>query len=112
MENQTLLLILIVALPLMILPALVLAMTLTGFDDRRQQKTLDAIAAKYAAKKLADDKQHSEFMAKIDAITKGSDAKLLALKNCPKWEKLTHEINSEHAAMITGRNQFNAMMNR
>ena len=112
MENQTLLLILIVALPLMILTALILAMTLTGFDDRRQQKTLDAIAAKYAAKKLADDKQHSEFMAKIDAITKGSDAKLLALKNCPKWEKLTHEINSEHAAMITGRNQFNAMMNR
>jgi type II secretory pathway component PulL len=112
MENQTLLLILIVALPLMILTALVLAMTLTGFDDRRQQKTLDAIAAKYAARKLADDKHHSEFRAKINAMTKDSDAKLLAMKNCPKWEKLTHEINSEHAAMITGRNQFNAMMNR
>lgn len=112
MTDQNLVLLVIVVLPLMIVAALVLAMALTGFDDRRQQKTLDAIAAKYAARKLADDKHHSEFMAKIDAITKGSDAKLLALKNCPKWEKLTHEINSEHAAMITGRNQFNAMMNR
>jgi hypothetical protein len=111
MENQTLLLILIVALPLMILTALVLAMTLTGFDDRRQQKTLDAITAKYAARKIADEKHHSDVMAKIDAITKGSDAKLLALKNCPKWKKLKHEINSEHAAMIKGRNQFNDMMN-
>ena len=111
MENQTLLLILIVALPLMILTALILAMTLTGFDDRRQQKTLEAIKTKYAARKLADEKHHSEFRAKINAMTKDSDAKLLAMKNCPKWEKLTHEINSEHAAMITGRNQFNAMMN-
>lgn len=112
MTDQNLLLILIVALPLMIVAAFILVMIIMGFDDRRQQKTLEAIKTKYAARKLADEKHHSEFRAKINAMTKDSDAKLLAMKNCPKWEKLTHEINSEHAAMITGRNQFNAMLNR
>jgi hypothetical protein len=34
------------------------------------------------------------------------------MKNCPKWKKLKQEINAEHAAMIKGRNQFNAMMGR
>ena len=51
-------------------------------------------------------------MAGIDAMQKENDAKLLAIKNCPKWKKLKAEINSEHAAMIKGRNQFNAIMGR
>ena len=101
-----------IALPMITIAAYFIAQFIININDRNDQKTLAAITAKYAARKLADEKHHADFMAKIDAITKGSDAKLLALKNCPKWKKLKHEINSEHAAMINGRNQFNAMLNR
>ena len=112
MINETVLFSIMIALPLITIAAYFIAQFIININDRNDQKALDAITAKYAARKIADDKRHSEFMAKIDAITKGSDAKLLALKNCPKWEKLKHEINSEHAAMIKGRNQFNTMLNR
>ena len=112
MTNETVLFAIMIALPLITIAAYFIAQLIINIDERNDQKALDATTAKYAARKIADEKHHSEFMAKIDAITKGSDAKLLALKNCPKWKKLKHEINSEHAAMIKGRNQFNAMMNR
>ena len=112
MTNETVLFYIMIAVPLITIAAYFIAQFIINIDERNQQKALDAITAKYAARKLADDKRHSEFMAKIDAITKESDAKLLALKNCPKWKKLQHEINSEHAAMLKGRNQFNAMLNR
>jgi len=36
----------------------------------------------------------------------------LEMKNCPKWNKMKQEMAQEYAAMIKGRNQFNAMLNR
>ena len=112
MTNETILVAALVALPLITIAAYFIAGLIINIGERQQQKTIDAITAKYAARKLADEKHHSEFMAGLNAITKESDAKLLAMKNCPKWKKLKHEITSEHAAMIKGRNQFNSMMNR
>ena len=82
------------------------------FTKKWEVKELNRISEKYAAQKIADEKHHAEFMAGIDAMQKENDAKLLAIKNCPKWKKLKAEINSEHAAMIKGRNQFNAIMGR
>ena len=81
-------------------------------QERHTQKTLDKMDIDFAARIAAENKKHADFMAGIEAITKESDAKLLAMKNCPKWKKLKQEINSEHAALVKGRNQFNAMMGR
>tara|TARA_R100000951_G_C2601713_1_gene168390 strand:- start:108 stop:452 length:345 start_codon:yes stop_codon:yes gene_type:complete len=92
--------------------AALLAYVTIYLEDRRTQKMLDQMDADFAIRIAADQKKHDDFMANIEAITKESDAKLLAMKNCPKWKKLKQEINSEHAAMIKGRNQFNAMMGR
>ena len=92
--------------------ASLLSYVIIYFQDRHTQKKLDQLDADFAARIAADKKKHSDFMAGIEAITKESDAKLLAMKNCPKWKKLKQEINSEHAAMIKGRNQFNAIIGR
>ena len=92
--------------------AALLSYAIIYLQDRHTQKKLDQMDADFAIRIAADKKKHSDFMANIEAITKESDAKLLAMKNCPKWKKLKQEINSEHDAMIKGRNQFNAMMGR
>ena len=112
MTNELILGIIFFALPVITITAFFVAGTIIKMQERNDQRVLDAIAAKYAAGKAADQKKHGDFMAGINATMKESDAKLLAMKNCPKWKKLKHEITSEHAAMIKGRNQFNAMMNR
>jgi uncharacterized membrane protein YraQ (UPF0718 family) len=92
--------------------AALLSYLIIYFQDRHTQKTLDKMDADFAMRIAADKKKHADFMAGIEAITKESDSKLLAMKNCPKWKKLKQEINAEHAAMLKGRNQFNAMMGR
>jgi|TARA_R110001592_G_scaffold115005_2_gene315218 hypothetical protein len=112
MTNELILGIIFFALPVITITAFFVAGTIIKMQERNDQRILDAIAAKYAASKAADQKKHGDFMAGINAAMKESDEKLLAIKNCPKWQKLTQEITSEHAAMIKGRNQFNAMMNR
>ena len=92
--------------------AAMLSYLIIYFQDRHTQKTLDKMDIDFAARIAAENKKHADFMAGIEAITKESDAKLLEMKNCPKWKKLKQEINSEHAAMIKGRNQFDAIMGR
>ena len=110
MTNETILFAALVALPLITIAAYFIAKLIINIDERKDQQALDAISAKYAVRKAADEKHHLEFMAKIDAMTKETDAKLFALKNCAKWKLMVQEINAEHAAMIKGRNQFAAMM--
>ena len=78
-------------------------------QERSDKRVLDTIAAKYAASKAADDKKHNDFMAGINATIKESDAKLSAIKNCPKLKKVKQEINSEYAAMIKSRKEFYLM---
>jgi len=92
--------------------AALLSYAIVYFQERSTQKKLDQMDKDFAERIAADKKKHADFMAGIEAITKESDAKLLAMKNCPKWKKLKQEINSEHAAMLKGRNQFNAIMGR
>ena len=92
--------------------AVFISFSIIYLQDRQAQKKLDQMDIDFATRIAADKKKHADFMAGIEAITKESDAKLLAMKNCPKWKKLNQEINSEHAAMIKGRNQFNAIMGR
>ena len=89
-----------------------IATAISALMDRADRKKLEQMEVDFAIRIAADKKKHADFMANIEAITKESDAKLLAMKNCPKWKKLKQEINSEHAAMVKGRNQFNAMMGR
>ena len=112
MTNELILGIIFIALPVITITAFFVAGTIIKMQERNDQRILDAIAAKYAASKAVDDKKHSDFIAKINATIKESDAKLSSVKNCPKWKKVKQEINSEYAAMIKGRNQFNAMVNR
>ena len=92
--------------------AALLSYLIIYFQDRHTQKKLDQMDVDFAIRIAAENKKHADFMAGIEAITKESDAKLLAMKNCPKWKNLKQEINSEHVAMLKGRNQFNAMMGR
>ena len=44
----------------------VIATVITALQDRAGQKKLDAISAKYAARRAADDAYHAEFMAEIN----------------------------------------------
>lgn len=43
-----------------------IAAVITALQDRADQKKLDAISAKYAARRAADDAKHAEFMAEIN----------------------------------------------
>ena len=46
-----------------------IATAITALVDRAERKKLDAITAKYAARKAADDAHHAAFMAKINRLT-------------------------------------------
>jgi len=43
-----------------------IAAAITALQDRADQKKLDAISAKYAARRAADDAKHAAFMAEIN----------------------------------------------
>ena len=43
-----------------------IAAVITALCDRADQKKIDAISAKYAARRAADDAYHAEFMAEIN----------------------------------------------
>ena len=43
-----------------------IAAVITALQDRADRKKLDAISAKYAARRAADDAYHAEFMAEIN----------------------------------------------
>ena len=43
-----------------------IAASMTALQDRADRKKLDAIVAKYAARRAADDAYHAEFMAEIN----------------------------------------------
>jgi len=43
-----------------------IAAAITALQDRADRKKLDAISAKYAARRAADDAYHAEFMAEIN----------------------------------------------
>lgn len=43
-----------------------IAAAITALQDRADRKKLDAISAKYAARRAADDAKHAAFMAEIN----------------------------------------------
>lgn len=43
-----------------------IAAVITALQDRADRKKLDAISAKYAARRAADDAKHAAFMAEIN----------------------------------------------
>ena len=43
-----------------------IAAAITALQDRANRKKLDAISAKYAARRAADDAKHAAFMAEIN----------------------------------------------
>ena len=79
-------------------------------QDRKLQKRLKEIAKKSQARIAKDKKRHDDFMAKINNKMVASDATFKALIDCPKYQKLKQEINSEYTAMIKNRKQFNDMI--
>jgi mannitol-specific phosphotransferase system IIBC component len=115
MTDEIMLLLVILFVPILMIVAFLIAHLISHIDDRKEQETLDAISAKYAARKIADDKYHAEIRAEIAQYSAETDrisAQLDAIKNCPKWAKMKQEMAQEYSAMIKGRNQFNAMMGR
>tara|TARA_R110002072_G_scaffold2367_5_gene19712 strand:+ start:1028 stop:1366 length:339 start_codon:yes stop_codon:yes gene_type:complete len=112
MTNETVLFAIMIALPLITVAAYFIAQLIININDRNDQKALDAITAKYAARKIADEKHHAKLIADFSAETDRIHKQLLEMKNCPKWNKMKQEMAQEYAAMIKGRNQFNAMLNR
>ena len=90
--------------------AWIISSFIINFQDRKLQKRLKEIAKKSQARIAKDKKRHDAFMAEIDKKRAASDATFQALVDCPKYQKLKQEINSEYTAMIKGRNQFNAMI--
>mgnify|MGYP005992453765 CR=1 FL=1 len=89
-----------------------IATAISALMDRAERKKLDAITAKYAARKAADDAHHAAFMAQIDKIencdwnrldllTDATKAYRLALKAkygedserlCNKMDRLTSQF--------------------
>jgi amino acid permease len=62
--------------------AVFISFSIIYLQDHQAQKKLDQMDIDFAARIAADKKKHSDFMAGIEAITKESDAKLLAMKTC------------------------------
>lgn len=112
MTNENALFYIMIALILITIAAYFIAQLIININDRKDQKALDAISAKYAARKLVDDKHHAKLIADFSAETDRINKQLLEMKNCPRWNKMKQEMAQEYDAMIKGRNQFNAMLNR
>ena len=90
--------------------AWIISRFMINMQDRKLQKRLEEIAKKSQARIAKDKKRHDDFMAKINNKMVASDSTFKALIDCPKYQKLKQEINSEYIAMIKGKNQFNAMI--
>jgi hypothetical protein len=103
------------ALALMVSIALLIAIVIIALDDRRER-----IAQAKHEKRIADIRNgntpdaiaHKQFMERINNIVSENDAKFKALIDCPEYQKLKQEINSEYFAMIKGMERHNAMINR
>ena len=105
----------ILALALCVTVALLIAIAIIALDDRRER-----IAQEKHEKRLADIRNgntpdaiaHRQFMQRINKLVSENDAKFKALIDCPDYQKLKQEINSEYFAMIKGMERHNAMINR
>ena len=99
-----------IALPMITIAAYFIAQFIININDRNDQKTLAAITAKYAARKLADEKHHADFMVKIDKIADWDRLDLLtdATKAYREALKARYAEDSEHhcAVMDTLTTQF------
>jgi hypothetical protein len=110
MINENTLFSIMIALPLITIAAYFIAQFIININDRNDQKTLAAITAKYAARKLADEKHHADFMVKIDKIADWDRLDLLtdATKAYREALKARYAEDSEHhcAVMDTLTTQF------
>tara|TARA_B110000971_G_C19956772_1_gene476034 strand:- start:151 stop:558 length:408 start_codon:yes stop_codon:yes gene_type:complete len=112
MINENTLFSIMIALPLITIAAYFIAQLIINIDERNDQKALDAITAKYAARKIADDKRHSDFMVKIDKIANVDWDRLDLLTDATKAYrealKARYAEDSEHhcAVMDTLTTQF------
>jgi Skp family chaperone for outer membrane proteins len=112
MTDEIMLLLVIIALPILMIVAFLIAHLISHVDDQKQQKEIDAISAKYAARKIADDKHHTDFMVKIDKIANVDWDRLDLLTDATKAYrealKARYAEDSEHhcAVMDTLTTQF------
>jgi uncharacterized membrane-anchored protein len=110
MINENILFSIMIALPMITIAAYFIAQFIININDRNDQKTLAAITAKYAARKLADEKHHADFMVKIDKIADWDRLDLLtdATKAYREALKARYAEDSEHhcAVMDTLTTQF------